>query len=276
VVSVSPETPADGAALVTGASSGIGREFARLLAEKGHDVVLVARREERLRDLAAELEQRHRTRCLILPADLADPEAPERIQAAVREAEMSIGVLVNNAGLTPETRFLDQPWEWQAGVVHVMALAPLHLVYLFLPAMLERGAGHIVNVSSVGAWYTSTPTQTLYGATKAFVVRFTQTLGDEYPGRGVSFTAVCPGVTQTEILDMPVSGRAVKGVPQAFIDSPRKVAERGWEVAQAGGGVTVVGPTGKLTFAMLRFLPDRIGGKAIAKRLLYAYAKTHG
>jgi uncharacterized protein len=263
--------PGRRAALVTGASSGIGREFARLMAERGYDLVLVARRAERLNELAAELEQRHGARSLVIPTDLADPAAPQRLFDAVREAGLILEVLVNNAGLTPDARFLDQSWEVQAGTVQVMAVGPLHLVYLFLPAMLERGSGHVINVASVGAWYTSTPTQTLYGATKAFVLRFTQTLADEYPDRGVTFTAVCPGVTRTEILDLPVSAYATKDVPSVLIDSPRKVAKIGWAAAQKGRNVVLTGPTGKMTFAMLRLLPDAIGGKAIAKRLLQAY-----
>jgi short-subunit dehydrogenase len=272
---VGPDTtPSRPVALVTGASSGIGREFARLLAEQGHDLAIVARRTHRLGELAAELQQRHGTRCLIITADLADPAAPEQIHAAVGEAGMDVAVLVNDAGLTPDSRFLDQSWEWQAGVVNVMALAPLHLVYLFLPRMLECGSGHVINVSSVGAWYPSTPTQTLYGATKAFVVRFTRTLAAEYPGRGVTFTSVCPGVTQTEILDMPNSKRAVKGIPAALIDSPRKVAERGWRLAQNGGGEVVVGVTGRLVYGLLRLLGERRGGQLIAKQLLDAYEEA--
>ena len=258
------------AALVTGASSGIGREFARMLAEKGYDVVLVARRAQRLAELAAELEGRHRVRCLVVPMDLAQADAPDRIHAAVMQAGWELDVLVNNAGVTPDARFLDRPWEWQAGVVSVMATGPLHLVHVFLPGMLARRHGYVINVSSAGAWYPSTPTQTLYGATKAFLLRATQTLADEYPDSGVSFTTVCPGVTRTEILDLPMSAKAVKGLPPMLIDSPRKVADRGWTVATKGGGTVVVGATGRLLFVLMRIFGERLGGRITAKRLLDA------
>lgn len=258
------------AAVVTGASSGIGREFARVLAGKGYDVVLVARRAERLAELASELEQRHRVRCLVVPMDLADAVAPERIHAAVTKEDWQVDVLVNNAGLTPDARFLDRPWEWQAGVVNVMATGPLHLVHLFLPGMLARRHGYVVNVSSAGAWYPSTPTQTLYGATKVFLMRATQTLADEYPHSGVSFTTVCPGVTRTEILDIPLSAKAVEGLPAALIDSPHKVASRAWKVAANGGGTVVVGVTGHVLVALMRIFGERIGGRMTAKRLLDA------
>ena len=269
-----------GVALVTGASSGIGREFARLLAEQGYDLVLVSRREERLRALAADLEARHGAKSLVIGADLGDADAPDAVRARVEEAGLEVDVLVNNAGATPEDRLLDRPWEAHAGVVNLMAVAPVHLVYAFLPGMLERRRGHVINVVSVGAWYPSTPTQTLYGATKAFALRFTQTLSDEYPDRGVTFTALCPGVTRTEILDIPVIAESVKGIPDFLVDSPRKVAERGWKGALSGREVVVVGITGKLVRVIFGLLPERVGRRMIADGLLKAYKanelRSHG
>ena len=260
-----------GVALVTGASSGIGREFARLLAEHGYDLILVSRREERLRALAGDLEAHCGAKSLVIAADLTDPAGPTAVRPAVEEAGLQVDVLVNNAGATPEDRLLDRPWEAHAGVINLMAVSPVELVHMFLPGMLERGRGHVINVVSVGAWYPSTPTQTLYGATKAFALRFTQTLSDEYPDRGVTFTALCPGVTRTEILDIPVIAESVKGIPDFLVDSPRKVAERGWKGAQSGREVVVVGITGRLVRLVFRFLPERVGRRMIADGLLEAY-----
>jgi short-subunit dehydrogenase len=259
------------AAIVTGASSGIGREFARMLAEHGYDLVLVARREDRLRELSRELGARHGTKVVCVPLDLGDPGAPKQLFDAV---ELDVEVIVNNAGLSPDARFLDIPWEEQLAAVQVMSLAPLEITHRFLPGLLERGRGHVINVSSVGAWYPSTPTQTLYGATKAFTLRFTQTLADEYPDSGVSFTAVCPGVTRTEFLDKPVNVRAIKGIPDRFIDPPRKVADLGWKAAQSGRTFVVTGATGRMGYWLLRVLPEPMGRRMIAKQLLAAAEPT--
>jgi uncharacterized protein len=263
-----------GSALVTGASSGIGREFARLLAERGYDLILVARREDRITSLASELEAAHGTKAITAPEDLGDPEAPQRLFDRANEAGAHVEVLVNAAGLTPAGRYLESDWETHSSTLNVMGVAPLHLTHLFLPAMLERGSGHVINVSSVGAWYTSTPTQTLYGPSKAMVLRFTQSLADEYPDRGVSFTTVAPGVTDTEILDVPFNEAAVKGIPKRMIDSPRKVAEAGWRAAQRNRTVVVTGPTGKSAHMLMRLLPEAISTKLMARQLTGAYDES--
>jgi hypothetical protein len=263
-----------GSALVTGASSGIGREFARLLAETGHDLVLVARREDRLAELGAKLTKAHGTGVVSIPADLGDPGAPDRIADCVAEAGATIEVLVNGAGETRPARYLDLDWETHRATVQLMALAPLHLTRLFLPAMLERGRGHVINVSSVGAWYTSTPTQTLYGPCKAMLLRFTQSLADEYPDSGVSFTTVCPGVTRTEILDLPYNQRATEGIPERMIDSPRKVAEAGWKAARRGRRVVVTGPTGKSAHVLMRVLPESLSTRLMARQLVGAFERS--
>jgi short-subunit dehydrogenase len=255
------------AAIVTGASSGIGREFARLLAEQGYDLVLVARREDRLSELAGELRAQHGTEVVCVPLDLGDPAAPEQLFAAV---DVDVEVIVNNAGQSTDSRFLDKPWSEQLASVQVMSLAPLEIIYRFLPGLLERGHGHVINVSSVAAWYPSTPTQTLYGATKAFTLRFTQSLADEYRESGVTFTAVCPGVARTEFLEKPVNARAIERIPDKLIDSPRKVAELGWEAARAGRQFVVIGVLGKASYALMRVLPESVGRRLIVKQLLAA------
>jgi len=259
---------------VTGASSGIGREFARLLAEQDYDLVLVARREERLTELASELEAADGTKSLIVPADLGDADSPERLFAQANEAGVQVQILVNAAGLTPAGRYLDSDWDFHRSVVQAMALTPMHLCRLFLPGMIERRAGHVINVSSVGAWYTSTPTQTLYGPSKAMLLRFTQSLADEYPDSGVSFTTLCPGVTKTEILDVKFNQEAVKGIPEALIDSPRKVAEAGWKAAQKNRTVVVTGPTGKSAHMLMRLLPESVSTKLMARQLIGAYDRS--
>lgn len=256
-------------AVITGASAGIGREFARLLANEGYDLVLLARRRDRLEALRDELPCDVR----VLEADLSDPATPQRVLEATRGLEVE--VLVNNAGVTPVGRLLDRSWAEQHGIAQVMAMGPAHLIHLLLPDMLERRRGHVINVVSVGAWYRSTPTQTLYGATKAFLLRLTETLADEYPESGVSFTAVCPGVTRTEILDQPFNAAATDGIPARLVDPPERVAELGWAAARAGRTVVVTGVTGRIAHAGLTLLSRR-ASRAVARKLIKADESLRG
>jgi hypothetical protein len=182
---------AKGTALITGASSGIGAELARLCAGDGYDLILVARRAGRLRELGASLGVP--VRCI--PADLADPGAPPAIFEAA--GDTPVDILINNAGFGWRGPFAEGDWSAQAALLQVNMTAPVHLTRLFLPDMLRRRSGRILNVASTAAFVPG-PFMALYYASKAALLSFSEAIASELKGTGVTATALCPGVTRTD------------------------------------------------------------------------------
>lgn len=199
------EAYADRWALVTGASSGIGAEFARVLASRGMHLVLVARRQELMESLAAELHTRHGTRCHIVPMDLADPASPARLVEEVRNQGIVLELLVNNAGFGAVGDVESTDPELIQNLIRLNIGALTDLTYRVLPGMLERGHGAVINVASVAA-FQPVAFMGAYSASKAFVLHFSEALWAEVRDRGVTVTALCPGVTQTDFFQ-------VAGVP---------------------------------------------------------------
>ncbi len=188
-------------ALVTGTSSGFGIDFARGLAKRGYDLVLVARREARLRELAAELARDYACRVEVVTADLAVDDERRRLAAHVATLGAPVEVLVNNAGLGLYGTFVAIPWHEEKQMLDVDIDAVVHLSKLFTPAMVARKAGYVLNVASIGA-YQPTPLYASYCAAKAFVLSFSQALNFELRGTGVSVTTVSPGVASTAFLSV--------------------------------------------------------------------------
>jgi len=188
--------PERSAAFITGASSGIGAAFARALAERGFNLVLTARRSQRLAELSAELSSRYGVECTILTADLADPLELERLAAAL-QAMPAVVLLVNNAGFGTAGSFTAVEPQRHTAMVAIHNLAAVRLTHAALPAMLRRGAGAIINVSSIASFATI-PGNSVYGASKHFLNRFSQTLALELRGSGVVVQALAPGYTFTE------------------------------------------------------------------------------
>lgn len=184
-------------ALVTGASAGLGEQFAQCFARDGHDVILVARTASRLEALAARLEQEHQVKAHVIAADLGRPEAPQRIFEEVRTRGLEVEFLVNNAGFGSTGAFLEQDLGREAEMVEVNCTALLKLTHLFARPMKERGRGRILNVAST-AGFQPGPYMATYYATKAFVVSFSEALAHELKGSGVTVTCHCPGATHTE------------------------------------------------------------------------------
>lgn len=191
------EIYADRWALVTGASSGIGAEFARRLAARGMHLVLVARREQRLRDLADDLHTRHGAKCEIIPTDLSQPQAACRLMEIVDGRGITIELLVNNAGFGIVGQVEQTDIDDVAAMLQVNVGALTELTYLVLPGMLERGHGAVINVSSVSG-FQPVAYMPAYSATKAYVLHFSEALWAEVYDRGVTVMALCPGVTETE------------------------------------------------------------------------------
>ena len=186
-----------GAALVTGASAGLGAEFARQLAARGHAIVAVARRQDRLAQLAKELGDDHGVRVEVIAADLADVHAPRTIADKVAELGLHVDYLVNNAGSAGPELIEDRDWGAHAAFLQLMMTSMAHLCHLFAPAMCERGYGRIINVASV-AGRIARAGDTNYGPTKAYVVALSEALHLTCRDRGVHVCALCPGFTHTE------------------------------------------------------------------------------
>jgi short-subunit dehydrogenase len=190
-----------GTALITGASSGIGLELAKLFARDGYDLVLVARRREKLEALGAELGQRHGIRFRVIAADLADPAAPAEIMRQVGAASVTVDVLVNNAGFGELGAFVKTDLDTAGRMIEVNVTALTALTKLFLPGMLARRRGRILNVAST-AGFAPGPLMAVYYATKAYVISLSEALAEELRGSGVSVTVLCPGPTLTEFQEV--------------------------------------------------------------------------
>lgn len=240
-------------ALVTGASSGIGRELARVLAREGYDLAIVARRTSRLRQLADELRQRYGTETICLTYDLLDKGSPQGILRDLETAgHLDIDVLVNDAGFGKYGNFAPMAWEDIAGQVKVNVLALLRLTRLVLPGMLQRRRGRILNVASL-AGNLPGPGMAIYYATKAFVLSFSEALSEETQGTGVTITALSPGLTHTEFHQ--VAGQ--HGARWGWMDADR-VAEIGYRSMVRGRRVVNAGWWNALAAFVIRFVPHGV------------------
>ena len=252
-------------ALVTGASAGIGEAFARLLAAKGCDLVLTARREDRLRRLADDLG-RSGVAVHVLPADLAEPDAPARLQAGLAALGRTVDILVNNAGYGLPGRYVDTAWADQADFIQAMVTAPAELAHRLAPAMAAQGYGRIVNVASLAGLAPGGPGATLYAAAKAFMVRFSESLHLELLGTGVHVTAHCPGFTYSEFHDVTGSRDLVhRSTPRFAWQDAATVARTGWAAVDANRAVCVPGLVNKLLAAAARLAPESLALAVMAR-----------
>jgi len=247
------------AALVTGASSGIGRAFAEVLASRGWDIAVTARREDRLRELQRSVAARHGVRVEVIPADLADPKACENIVAALGE-RMHIDLLVNNAGYTLYGRYLDFSWEEQRALLQVMGVAVCELTHRLLGPMLERGFGRIVNVASAGGFFPGSPMYTLYAPLKALMIALAEGIDAEYAGSGIHATASAPGLTATEILETSPALQEVSRsrLGRLRMQTPETVAREAYDACMAGQRLVVHGWYTKAFVQFLRRAPRRM------------------
>lgn len=253
-------------ALVTGASAGIGAAFARELAARGMSLVLTARRGERLQELARELEDRHRVRAVCLPADLADPAAPQRLCTDIDQRGITIDWLVNNAGYGVPGAYLSQPWQRHADFIQVLMTAPCHLAHLLLPGMRERGHGRIANIASLAGHVPGSAGHTLYAASKAFLIKFSQSLALENGARGVNVCAVCPGFTYSEFHDVTGARAIVSKMPSWMWMGADAVAREGVDATERGEIVHVTGRVNRAIKALVTTLPDRLALRLVQRR----------
>jgi short-subunit dehydrogenase len=248
--------------VITGASSGIGVELAKGLAGRGFGLMLVARRRERLDELADELQGEHSVGVEVLPLDLSDTQS--RAQLADRLRSDPIAGLCNSAGFGSSGRFYELPFERESEQVTLNALALMELTHAALPGMVERGAGAVLNIASI-AGFQPLPYMAVYSATKAFVLTFSEAVSEELHGTGVSVTALCPGPVPTEWAEIASAERF--SIPLAQV-SPHDVAEAAIGGMLAGKRTVVPGVVPKIASTSGRYIPRslllpgiRIGNK---------------
>lgn len=250
-------TMKDRTALITGASAGIGACFARHLAGEGLNLLLVARRADRLQTLAAELESKHGVRCDVFAADLTDPKAPAAIMDFAAKNGIAIDVLINNAGLSGKTAFADTPWEKLAGEIQLMITAVTELAHRVLPGMRARGWGRIINVSSVAA-FSPPGASLLYTGIKSYVLNMSQSLDMELKPQGIHVTALCPGFTHSEFHDVMGTRDVASKLPSVLWQHPEEVVRAGWDAVMQGKPVCVPGVVNKVVAGTVRPLPLRL------------------
>ena len=252
-------------AVVTGASSGIGRAFARRLAADGHDVALVARDRTRLEALAGELREAHGIRAEVWPADLADAAASRGVAERIAAAD-DLDVLVHAAGFLHVGALETLDPEREDEAVRLMAGATVRLARAALPKLLERGHGSIVVVSSRAAFTPSAKDIATYAACKAFVNHFVLSLAERVRGTGVRALAVCPGNTRTEIFER--AGLDMRELPESAWSTPEQVVDEALRELEAGANLCVPGERGR-DVTLRRLLPRRLLAKAsgILRRL---------
>jgi uncharacterized protein len=248
--------------LITGASSGIGADIARELAARGHGVTLVARRQERLRDLAQEISDDRDVHAEVEACDLSSADDRERLLSSIRARGLDVEVLVNNAGFGTGGRFQSLDLQRELELVRTNVEAVVHLCGAFLPAMEDRGRGAVLNVAST-AGFQPLARQATYGASKAFVLSFTEALSADLKGTGVTATALCPGPVRTEFTDQPGFEQADSAVPDFLWKSSADVAEAAVRGLERGKRVVVPGALNAL---------GAVGGQHAPRGLLLSLA----
>ncbi len=243
-------------ALITGASAGIGAALARVFAAHGFDLVLTARRVDWLEALAHELGTTYGRSVRVVAADLADPSAPARIFNEVTGAGITVDALVNNAGYGLPGGFLRGSWDQHRDFIQVMVTAVAELSYRFAPGMAERRRGWIINVASVAGLVPGSAGHTLYGAVKALVVKFSQSLAFELQPSGVHVTALCPGFTYSEFHDVNGMRQQVSQLPTFMWMDADTVARQGYDAVMRGDILYVNGPWNKTMVTLARYAPD--------------------
>lgn len=251
------DSPATKTALITGASAGIGKAFAHVFARNGFDVVLVARRQDKLQQLADEIKKTHGQLAHVIAVDLGNPDAPQQIFDQCQQHQIQVDALVNNAGYALNSDFLEAGWEEHRAFIQVMMTGVVHLTHLFSPGMKERGYGRIINLASVAAWAPQLKGN-LYNAAKAFVLDFSQAVDLELKPHGVYCTAVCPGFTFSEFHDVMGNRSAVSRLPRFLWMTAEEVAQEGFDAVMEGKAVHVNGLVNQGMSQVMAMLPPRV------------------
>ena len=250
-------------ALITGASSGIGLELAELFAADGSDLVLVARREDRLKELADRLESEHGVKVHVLPKDLSEPKAPDEIFAQLKKEKIQVDVLVNNAGFGVKGIIPEIDLDQQLDMVQVNVKALTHLTRLFLPGMIERGYGGVLNVGSLAAFQPG-PNLAVYFATKAYVLSYTEALAEEISNPDIKISCLAPGPVRTEFGEKSDLEDSLLFKVSLMDSEP--VVRAGYEGFRKGKVIVIPGLKQQIVPFLNRFTPRSMVRK-IAKKL---------
>jgi short-subunit dehydrogenase len=252
--------------LITGASAGIGAAFARALAARGHDVVLTARRTDRLQALADELRSQHGVNATVLTNDLADPHGVEQLCAALDERGLLVDWLINNAGYGVPGRFDQNDWPVHADSLRVLVTGPTELAWRLVGGMRERGYGRIVNVASLAGHVPGSAGHTLYAASKAYMIKFSQSLALENMGVGVNVCALCPGFTYSEFHDVTGTRALVSKMPSYMWQRAEDVVQEGIDAVERGDIVRVTGRFNRMVKRLFKLMPDRMALNMVVKQ----------
>jgi short-subunit dehydrogenase len=262
-------TPVRNLALITGASAGIGAAFARAYAARGCDLALVARRLDRLEDLAAELSAKHGVEAIAIAADLGRFEAHEPVMAALAESGRHVDVLVNNAGYGIPQAFAAVPWARHRDFLMTLAVTPCALAHAVIPGMIARRSGAILNIASVIGYAPGVAGNTLYPAVKSLMIKFSQSLDAEYRASGLKVTAVCPGTTISEFAEVAGFPGRENLKPGFGVQTAEAVVAASIAANEAGRVVVIPGWHNRLAVALMRGLPEplvrAIGNAAVAR-----------
>lgn len=250
-------------ALITGASSGIGKELANIHAFNGQDLIIVARNQERLENLKSELEIKHKVKVMIIVKDLSEAEAPKEIFNEVKQAKIDVQYLINNAGFGGQGKFHERAWERDLAMINLNIVALSALTRLFLPGMVKRNCGRILNVSSTASLMAG-PLQAVYFATKAYVTSFSNAIAEELSDTAVTVTALLPGATATEFAK---AGDLEKTDLFKYTASASSVAADGYNGMLKGKLNVVSGLTTyqKIMIGLIPVLPKKVALKQVRK-----------
>ena len=244
-------------ALVTGASSGIGLAFAHELASRGCNVMVTARRRERLEELARSLTQTYGVQAEAIVEDLTEPDAADRLIAGLAAHNVSVDILVNNAGFGVPGRYASTTWKQQRDFLQVMIVAVAELTHRLLPGMIDRGWGRIINVASLAGLLPGVAGHTLYAASKSFVISFSEALALETARQGIHVTASCPGFTLSEFHDVTGTRAQVNTLPKFMWLDADRVARESVDAVMRGQTIYVPGRVNRTLASVARLLPRR-------------------
>ena len=244
--------------LITGASSGIGLEIAACMADKGHNLILTARRENILMEASNDISEKYKVKVDYIAADLSDIDAPEIIFNYCEENDYEVDVLVNNAGYGIPTSFHETSMEEEEKFIRVLGISVIAMTKIFLSGMIERGYGRIMIVSSVAAFSPPSSIQPLYGPIKTFMNRFSDGINLNYNHKGITSTAVCPGFTVTGFHTASGVQDEMDRVPSFMKLSATRVASEGVEATLLGKPLCIPSKTYKLLVFILKYVPESI------------------
>ena len=249
-------------ALITGSSVGIGYELAKIHAKNGGDLVIIARRKELLNDLKHELEEKYKVKVYAIGKDLSQPGAAGEVYNELKRERISVDYLINNAGFGDFGLFAESDWIKQEKMINLNVTALTHFTHLFLPDMIQKGSGKIMNLASTAAFQPG-PTMSVYFASKAYVLSFSEAINYEVRDKGITVTALCPGSTDTSFHNIAIDYR--KKLKERSLISSGAVAEYGYRAMLNGTAVAIPGIKNAIMASMVRFFPRKIILKAVRR-----------